>query len=93
MCHLNDHLFRIISSFYNYQQTNPDEYPFGTEGGENYLKYFLKIKPNQKEELRSVRQFIQSSFEELGCSLLPHPGPFSELTINFVGLKLARVGQ
>ncbi|KAG5668473.1 hypothetical protein PVAND_016412 [Polypedilum vanderplanki] len=54
--------------------TNPDEYPFGSEGGSEYMKYFLKIKPNQKEELRSVRQFIQSSFEELSCSLLPHPG-------------------
>jgi len=40
----------------------------------SYLDAFLEIKPHQKEELKSVRQFIKTSFEELKCSLLPHPG-------------------
>ncbi|KAG5668478.1 hypothetical protein PVAND_016417 [Polypedilum vanderplanki] len=53
---------------------NPDEYDFGLTGGENYMNVFLKIKSDQKEELRSVRQFIKSSFEDLSCFLLPHPG-------------------
>ncbi|CAG9812157.1 unnamed protein product [Chironomus riparius] len=54
--------------------SNPDDHAFGTEGGESYLKYFLKVKSGQKEELKSVRQFIHSSFEEISCALLPHPG-------------------
>ena len=44
------------------------------EGGESYLDDFLKVKNGQKEELKSVRQFIHNSFEELCCALFPHPG-------------------
>lgn len=53
---------------------NPDEYEFGTEGGERYLKEVLKVKSEQKPELKSVRQFISASFDELNCSLMPYPG-------------------
>ncbi|KAL7015183.1 hypothetical protein ACKWTF_016327 [Chironomus riparius] len=53
---------------------NPDEHPFGFEGGATYLQHFLKIQNEQKPELQSVRKFIQSSFEEIDCALLPHPG-------------------
>ncbi|XP_070508817.1 atlastin-2-like isoform X2 [Chironomus tepperi] len=53
---------------------NPDEYPFGTDGGDSYLEDFLKIKDGQKEELKSVRQFIHNSFDKLSCALFPHPG-------------------
>jgi hypothetical protein len=38
------------------------------------METFLKIEQTQKEELKSVRRFIKDSFEELSCSLLPHPG-------------------
>lgn len=55
---------------------NPDEYEFGTEGGEHYLKEVLKVKSEQKPELKSVRQFISASFEQLNCCLLPYPGSF-----------------
>ncbi|KAL7015611.1 hypothetical protein ACKWTF_016546 [Chironomus riparius] len=44
------------------------------EGGKSYLEDFLKLKNGQKEELKSVRQFIHNSFEELCCALFPHPG-------------------
>lgn len=44
-----------------------------------YLDAFLEIKPHQREELKSVRQFIKASFEELTCFLLPHPGNFLKI--------------
>ncbi|CRK90025.1 CLUMA_CG003750, isoform A [Clunio marinus] len=53
---------------------NPDEYEFGTEGGAQYLKEVLKIKADQKPELKSVRQFISVSFDEYSCCLMPYPG-------------------
>ncbi|CAG9811791.1 unnamed protein product [Chironomus riparius] len=55
---------------------NPDELYYGIEGGKKYLLSFLEIKSEQKKELKSVREFVHSSFEELSCSLLPHPGKF-----------------
>lgn len=53
---------------------NPDEFEFGLEGGEHYLKEVLKIKSDQKSELKSVRQFINASFEQISCCLMPYPG-------------------
>lgn len=53
---------------------NPDEFPFGTDGGQKYLDNLLVIKPGQPEELKSVRSFIKSSFDRLSCCLLPYPG-------------------
>jgi len=35
------------------------------------------MKDDQNEDFKSVREFIHSSFEELSCSLLPHPGKFT----------------
>lgn len=64
---------------------NPEEFPFGTEGGDNYLKGVLKIKSNQKPELKSVRQFISKSFEQLDCCLMPYPGKHVARNKNFDG--------
>lgn len=55
---------------------NSDQYDFGIEGGQKYLDHILTIKPDQKAELASVRQFIHDSFEKVNCALLPHPGEF-----------------
>ena len=52
----------------------PDDYEFGMEGGESYLKEVLKIENSQTSELKSVRQFINASFEQIDCCLMPHPG-------------------
>jgi len=41
---------------------------------------FLEINNDQKEELKTVREFIHSSFEELSCSLLPHPGKIASFS-------------
>lgn len=64
---------------------NPDEYEFGTEGGEHYLKEVLKIKSEQKPELKSVRQFILSSFEQVSCCLMPYPGSHVARKKNYDG--------
>jgi len=54
---------------------NDEEYEFGIEGGNRYFEeQVLKITPTQEPELRSVRESIKSSFENIGCCLLPHPG-------------------
>lgn len=53
---------------------NPDEYPFGSQGGENYLQQVLKVKDGQKDDLKSVREFVSSSFENICCFLMPYPG-------------------
>jgi hypothetical protein len=38
------------------------------------MKFVLKIEPNQKEEFRSVRQYIGRAYNDLSCGLLPYPG-------------------
>lgn len=53
---------------------NPDEFMFGVDGGQKYLDNLLLVKPNQQEELQSVRNFIKASFDHLYCCLLPYPG-------------------
>jgi len=53
---------------------NPDDYEFGLEGGKQYLKKVLKVMPTQKEDLKAVRESIDSSFEQVSCCLMPHPG-------------------
>lgn len=64
---------------------NPDEFEFGTEGGAHYLKDVLKIKPEQKEELKSVRKFISASFDDVECCLMPYPGKHVARTKNYDG--------
>ncbi|CAO1441129.1 unnamed protein product [Diamesa tonsa] len=51
-----------------------EEFDYGFDGGAKFLKRELNTDPTQKEELKSVRQFIHSSFEKLQCFLMPFPG-------------------
>ncbi|CAG9811378.1 unnamed protein product [Chironomus riparius] len=54
---------------------NFDDYEFGPNGGKKYFEEeVLKIKSSHAPELRSVREFVKNSFEEIGCCLLPYPG-------------------
>ena len=53
---------------------SPDEFPFGFAGGKQYLDDLLVVKPNHTEQLKSVRKFINASFDNLSCCLLPYPG-------------------
>ncbi|VDP13645.1 unnamed protein product [Onchocerca flexuosa] len=52
-----------------------DECSYGFEGGMDYLKTILQTSSShQSNELRTVREHIQSCFEQTLCFLLPHPG-------------------
>lgn len=62
-----------------------EEFDFGMQGGAEYLNQVLKIQPNQKTELKTVREFILSSFDEVNCSLLPYPGKIVARTQNYNG--------
>ena len=54
----------------------PDDYAYGFTGGNSYLMKNLEIKENQHKSLKSVREYIFSSFENISCCLLPTPGKF-----------------
>lgn len=52
----------------------PDEYNFGLEGGKNFLKMFLKVKNFHTPELKQLREYLQNTFEDISCFLMPYPG-------------------
>lgn len=54
--------------------SNAYEYDFGLEGGKKFLDRKLKVTNEQADELKSIRQHIQSCFERMECYLMPHPG-------------------
>ncbi|CAO1424005.1 unnamed protein product [Diamesa tonsa] len=56
--------------------TNDEEYSYGFDGGRKYIKEQLQTFSSHKEEHRSVRQFIHSSFDEILCFLMPRPDGF-----------------
>lgn len=64
---------------------NPDEFEFGFEGGLKYLNDLLVVKPGHPEELKSVRNYVRSSFEKLTCCLLPYPGKAVARDSNYDG--------
>jgi atlastin len=53
---------------------NDEEFQLGTHGGKQYIQEVLEIKPNHKEELKQVREYLPSIFEQINCCLMPHPG-------------------
>lgn len=53
---------------------NPDEFDFGFNGGQSYLDEVLKIKPEHPADIKSVREYLNLSFNDLACALLPYPG-------------------
>lgn len=55
------------------------------QGGAAYLSQVLKIQPKQKPELKTVREFISSSFDDVNCFLLPYPGKIVARTQNYNG--------
>ncbi|CAJ0560752.1 unnamed protein product, partial [Mesorhabditis spiculigera] len=52
----------------------PEDFPYGKEGGVQFLEQVLKVEEGQAEELRTVREQLDSCFEKIQCFLLPHPG-------------------
>lgn len=47
---------------------------FGIEGGNKYLEYFLKSKSDKKADFKNLCEVISDAFDDISCSLLPHPG-------------------
>ncbi|XP_077492666.1 atlastin-2-like isoform X2 [Amblyomma americanum] len=58
---------------------------FGEEGGREYLHQCLKVSEDTPEELRKLREGVKSSFEEIICFLMPHPGTKVAEDPNFNG--------
>ncbi|XP_072345741.1 atlastin-2-like [Scyliorhinus torazame] len=52
----------------------PYEYPYGLDGGKDFLERRLQVKAHQHEELQLVRRHIHSCFNNIYCFLMPHPG-------------------
>ncbi|XP_041037909.1 atlastin-3-like, partial [Carcharodon carcharias] len=52
----------------------PYEFPYGLEGGKNFLERRLQVKAHQHEELQLVRRHIHSCFSNIYSFLMPHPG-------------------
>ena len=53
---------------------NDQENAFGLNGGATYLKETLEINDEQTPKLRSLRQYLRRSFNDISCFLMPHPG-------------------
>lgn len=52
------------------------DYPLGRAGGDKYVHQHLSTEnPGQNPSVKSVREFIHSSFDVISGFLLPHPGP------------------
>uniref|UniRef100_A0A131YNZ2 Guanylate-binding protein n=1 Tax=Rhipicephalus appendiculatus TaxID=34631 RepID=A0A131YNZ2_RHIAP len=52
----------------------PYEREFGSCGGRALIASRLEIKDGQDTELKTLRQSIKSSFSDIDCFLMPHPG-------------------
>uniref|UniRef100_A0A1I8H0U9 GB1/RHD3-type G domain-containing protein n=1 Tax=Macrostomum lignano TaxID=282301 RepID=A0A1I8H0U9_9PLAT len=53
---------------------NPDEYDYGANGGEDYLKNVLACDEKKPPENQALRQGIKRQFEAASSFLLPYPG-------------------
>lgn len=54
--------------------SSPDDYEYGLDGGNRFLKSFLQIREFHTPELKSIRQYMEASFDKLNCFLMPYPG-------------------
>ena len=52
----------------------PDDNAYGLQGGQKLLSKVMKIKEQQLLELKSLRQYIYGSFDNISCFLMPYPG-------------------
>lgn len=63
----------------------PYEFEYGSAGGRKFLANKLEMKENQAEELRYVREHINSCYEKIDCFLMPHPGRVATMSNQFTG--------
>jgi atlastin len=52
----------------------PYEAEYGINGGQRILDKRLETSTKQHKELQQLRQHIKSTFENIKCFLMPHPG-------------------
>lgn len=64
---------------------SPEEYSYGFQGGNKFIKDFLKIKDFQTAELKTVREYLQKTFESITCFLMPYPGKATARNSSFDG--------
>lgn len=62
-----------------------DDHKFGYEGGEEFLKQVLTIEKTQKPELKTLRQNLYSTFDNVTCFLMPQLGTKIEKDNDFDG--------
>lgn len=53
---------------------SPEEYEYGFSGGNKFIKTILEVKDFHTTELKTVRQYLQKTFERIDCFLMPYPG-------------------
>ena len=76
----------ILSSQYPY------EFGYGRDGGCLVLKKIMQVKEEMQEELKNLRNGLQSYFENIDAFLLPYPGTCVATDRNFSG-KLEEVAK
>lgn len=64
---------------------SPEEYAYGFQGGNKFIKMFLRIKDFQTAELKTVREYLQNTFESITCFLMPYPGKATARNSSFDG--------
>ena len=64
---------------------SPEEYNYGLQGGNDFIKSFLKIKDFHTNELKTVREYLQKTFETISCFLMPYPGKATARNSSFDG--------
>lgn len=58
---------------------------YGYEGGQAFLEHRLPTNGTETQEQHRLREAIWSSFEEVDCFLMPHPGLKAERSPHFQG--------
>lgn len=53
---------------------SPEEYEYGIAGGNKFIKTVLEVRSFHTTELKTVRQYLQKTFETIDCFLMPYPG-------------------
>lgn len=64
---------------------SPEEYNYGLDGGNKFIKMFLRIKDFHTTELKAVRNHMQKTFESIDCFLMPYPGKAAARNSSFDG--------
>ncbi|KAH7934017.1 hypothetical protein HPB49_020436 [Dermacentor silvarum] len=65
---------------------------YGVDGGRKLLERRLEISDHQPEQLQDLRRYIHSSFTDIDCFLLPHPGRKVATGVSFDG-RLADIDE